>query len=228
MIASASAADLPSIKEAPAYVPPPPVLSWTGFYVGAEGGYAWGESYQSQDGATTDTYHPRGGFGGGTVGYNWQFSQFVLGLETDFSGGDIVGSLPIGRYNGYGCGSGPCETRINWFGTARGRVGYAFNNVLIYGTGGYAYANIHTAIETAPDFTGTSTRSGWTAGAGVEWLFAPSWSAKLEYLHADFGRFGFGTDEPIPTTAVRFDSVKAGVDYHFSLFAPPTPVVAKY
>lgn len=231
--AAANAADLAARPYTKAPVTIAPVYNWGGFYVGGMGGYAWGDAHQDDGaGSTTGTYHPKGGFGGGTLGYNWQFSQWVLGIETDIAGADIKKTLPDSPALSYGCAPLGCESKIDWFGTTRGRLGYTWNSVLFYGTGGVAYGRVHTeivgssALIGAPFYEGTTTRTGWAAGGGIEWMFAQNWSAKVEYLHIDLGsHFAFGTATPQPFTSAKFDTIKAGINYHFNWGGP---VVARY
>jgi outer membrane immunogenic protein len=111
---------------------------------------------------------------------------------------------------------------VQWFGTVRGRLGYAAGPWLVYGTGGVAFGNVKTSIEQS-SFSGSVDRAGWTAGAGVEYQFLANWSAKVEYLHVDLGNdirwTTFGNDPGL--TSVDFDVVRAGVNYHFgSVYAP--------
>ncbi len=131
------------------------------------------------------------------VGYNFQFNQFLIGAETDFQGTSLSGGgnnapltlfpspystansflTPIGAITG-------ANISLPWFGTVRGRVGYLFTpTLLIYGTAGFAYGQVDA-------FGFNNTRTGWTAGGGVEWMFAPHWSAKVEYLYVDLSSNG--------------------------------------
>ncbi|HEY8071824.1 MAG TPA: outer membrane beta-barrel protein [Methylocystis sp.] len=215
-----------------------------------------------------------GGFvGGGQIGYNWQFNAFVVGLEADiqgFAGSNrtasavsgvpvTFGGVPVDNF----VGTTSVNRSLDYLGTVRGRVGYLFTpTLLIYGTGGLAYGGVNlnsTFFGTdtllgglgaaSPAFGGSShsdTRVGWTAGGGVEWMFAPNWSAKLEYLYFDLGTAttpvsvstqvatgpiaGLG---PLLSAAQQVSSrfngniVRAGVNYHFN-WGAPAPVVAKY
>jgi outer membrane immunogenic protein len=216
--ASANAADMP-VKAAKPVAPL--AYRWTGLYVGLQGGYAWGSSIQTYNAGSTDRYDISGWEGGGTLGYNWQVDpQWVFGVETDISGAHISGSgatMPS-----YGCGT-ICSTTVNAFGTLRGRIGYAFNNILVYGTGGLAYASIESDLD---DGTKTNWRAGWTAGGGVEYGFAPNWSAKLEYLYASFGSFVWTNETNANysclgiacSTDARFSVVRAGLNYRFMGF----------
>jgi outer membrane immunogenic protein len=213
--AAGHAADLavkaPVYTKAPVFLP----FNWTGFYIGGQGGFAWGKSEQYNPfGASTGLFDTRGGFGGGTIGYNWQVTNWVLGLEADFSGSDIKGttsSTPT-----WGCVvPGGCVSEVKWFGTARARLGYAYDTWLFYGTGGAAFGRVHTFIVNAPGFDGTNDRTGWTAGAGIEHAFTPHWSAKLEYLHVDLGsNFQWESFDPGLSRA-RFDLIRGGINYRF-------------
>src|SRR3954454_23459809 len=131
---AAVAADLP--RAVPARAPAaylPIRYNWTGFYVGINGGYAWGRSHWNSFGSSSD---PSGGMVGGTAGYNWQGagSPWVFGLEGDIDWTNIKDSTACGALN--------CQTKNNWFGTVRGRVGYAFDRFLPYFTGGLAVGDI--------------------------------------------------------------------------------------
>jgi outer membrane immunogenic protein len=177
--------------------------------------------------------------GGAQVGYNFQFNQFVIGAETDFQGTSLSGGgnnspltlfpalynnssnnyylTPIGAITG-------ANISLPWFGTVRGRAGYLVTpTFLVYGTAGFAYGGVDA-------FGYNNTRTGWTAGGGVEWLFAPHWSAKLEYLYVDLdsngttGALGFTYGQHFHP---ELNVVRVGVNYHFN-FAQPAPVVAKY
>lgn len=215
---AAFAADMP-LKAPPAVAAT--VYSWTGFYIGAQGGYASGTSNQTftnpAPGGTTGNYNISGGVGGVTVGFNWQADpRWVLGVEGDLSGGRINGST--GSSPTYGCAV-ICTSSVQWFDTFRGRAGYAFNNALIYGTGGLAYGRINTSFGTGFPGVVSNDRSGWTAGAGIEYGFAPHWSAKVEYLFVDFNTFTWtnagGCAGLNCTTFDRFNVVRAGINYNF-------------
>jgi outer membrane immunogenic protein len=203
------AADLPRSMpaKAPAYVPAG--YNWTGFYVGINGGYGWGRSRWSGFGTSTD---PSGGMAGLTGGYNWQAlgSPWVFGLEGDIDWSDLRGS-----FTNAACPSG-CETRNNWLGTVRGRVGYAFDRVMPYVTGGLAVGDIEA---NQGGFAGVhDTKAGWTAGGGIEAaLGATKWTAKIEYLHVDLGNADCGGTACSVPTRVGFhsDLVRAGLNLRF-------------
>jgi outer membrane immunogenic protein len=186
------------------YTKAPPLAAlptWAGFYVGAMGGYA------SQDSGDSI----KGGFGGGTAGYNWQTGKFVYGIEVDAAGADISASFGVPGFVS-------AEDKIRALGTVRGRVGVAFDQVLLYGTGGFAWADQKlSATVLGFSASDSQTRVGWTAGAGVEYMFAPHWSLKGEYLYRsfsseDFHVAGFGT---VPSGTLNIHSGQFGVNYHF-------------
>jgi outer membrane immunogenic protein len=143
---------------------------------------------------------------GGTIGGNYQFNQFVLGIEADGDWANLDGT------NTTVCFS--CEVKSDWLATVRGRAGFAWDRVLFYGTGGAAFGNVQGGSIGGPFDTGTQV--GWTAGAGVEFAFTPNWTAKVEYLYVDLGNFtctnfcaGGGTLN-LPEKIVR-----AGINYKF-------------
>jgi len=208
MTASPSfAADLP--RKAPIYVAPG--FSWSGFYVGINGGYGWGKSNWSLTGttATTGDFDVNGGLVGGTVGYNLQTGNWVWGLEGDFDASWIKGADTAT------CGGSGCETKNSWFATARGRIGYAWDRWLPYLTGGAAFGDVKM---TTPLGGGeTETRIGWTVGGGVEYAFLGAWSAKLEYLYADLGTASCSAANCVADFDVKFKTniVRAGLNYRF-------------
>lgn len=201
-VASANAADAPIPYGAPPpqyaplpYAPPPQLLPclWLGAYVGANAGFQWASNIGgvSQSGFT----------GGIQGGYNWQSGPWVYGVEADFNLSSVGGTFADYQF------SNP------WFGTLRGRAGYAINNVLFYGTAGLA-----TGISsvTRGGLSDSSAHLGWAIGAGVEFGlaplgFSPNWSTKVEYLH-----LGLSQSAVLPTS-VNFPSnvLRVGVNYHF-------------
>ncbi|WGR92741.1 outer membrane beta-barrel protein [Bradyrhizobium sp. ISRA443] len=141
----------------------------------------------------TPRYDVNGGLAGGTIGYNWQQANWVFGIEGDWSwdgqNGNAIDSGRVGNplFSSF--------TKEEWLATARGRLGYAADNVLLYVTGGYTAASAKAGVTSTA--TGvvidqaTQTRSRWTVGAGLEWGLAPSWSAKFEYLYVNLENSGF-------------------------------------
>ena len=261
MVGSATAADLP-VKAPP--IMAPVAANWTGFYLGVDGGYGWGVNTGSSfntnpsgvvggtgtAAATGATETPRGGFFGATAGYNFQSGAFVWGLETDLQWSGIKGSgtaiVPCCA-PGFTAASATLATSQNltWFGTTRGRLGWlASPNLLLYATGGAFYGHEDVAATLSfpaatffgyPSAAGT-TRLGWTAGAGFEYLFANNFSAKLEGLYYDMGSISSSFTCPAAATScnagfantanfdLRGGLVRAGLNWHFS----PGPVVARY
>ncbi|MEI9803190.1 MAG: outer membrane protein [Pseudolabrys sp.] len=184
--------------KAPAYVQ---AYNWSGAYIGINGGGGWGRSDFSAP-LSSGSFNTSGALIGGTVGYNWQFSPWVLGLEGDIGWSSIRGSG--------NCGGLSCDVRNNWLATARGRVGYAWDRVLPYVTGGAAFGDVKTSVAGFGD--STTTKTGWTVGGGLEMAIAGPWTAKLEYLYVDLGRGGsiVGSDAAYKTNIVR-----AGLNYRF-------------
>ena len=228
---AAMAADLP-VKA------PPPVVAvynWTGFYFGAAAGGSIGPSdHVDQATGLSDAngYNVKGGLIGGTLGYNWQMGPAVIGFEGDASWVAERGVNPDVGANGLALNTlntAPASfTDETWLVTARGRLGYAVNNLLFYATGGFAgagvgqgiYDSTHTVIASS-----SSTRTGWTAGGGLEWGFAPNWSAKFEWLYMKFNTVALNTPLAEGPRNVPFEDnvVRFGVNYRFG-----APVVAKY
>jgi outer membrane immunogenic protein len=286
---AAFAADIPSRAPPPVYVPPPPIFTWTGLYIGINAGGTWssnthvrtvsrevfgnptlggGPVFVVADAALANVSVPfnRSGFiGGGQIGYNYQFANnFVVGFEADIQG--IAGSnrtiTRTSQAQIVGFPTNPIDQTFtahgsqNWLGTVRGRLGFTIMpTLLVYGTGGLAYGqgqaniNITHFIENAPalpfPFSSSgsisNTRAGWTAGGGGEWLFAPNWSLKVEYLYYNLGSVNFGLSPlrsfnfagvpftvvtPRTTASFRGNIVRAGLNYHF--YTAPPPIVAKY
>jgi outer membrane immunogenic protein len=199
----ALAADLPPppgpAPKAPAiYLPPAPVFSWTGIYVGVNGGYSFGTVSPTGAGS----FNTNGFLGGGTLGGNYQFSNFVIGLEGDFDYNSTKGTTALGS-----------SFTSNWLSTVRGRAGLAWDRVLFYGTGGVAFAPAN--VSAVAGFPGGSTNmTGWTAGGGLEYAFLPNWTAKVEYLYVNF---------PSPSIAGGSfkdteNLIRAGVNYKFNFW----------
>jgi outer membrane immunogenic protein len=179
------AADLPTSS-----LPPPlpaAVYNWTGVYLGINGGFGTGNSNWS-DGpvGTTGNFPISGYLIGGTAGFNYQIGEYVFGIEGDGDWTNLNGN------SGSTCGAitavltppVSCQTQSQWLGTVRGRVGYAFDRILLYGTAGAAFGNIQTGLNPPSTFD-SSVEAGWTVGAGLEFAFAQSWTAKVEYLFVD-------------------------------------------
>jgi len=224
--ASASAADLP-VKAPPP--PPPPPCIWCGFYIGLNGGWV-GNTVSSdrnlavatfENGVPVTLFGPfwnndntNGGFGGGQIGFNWVFpggygggptvnGGWLVGVEADIQGASLRRTSPTLFFLDLDedTTTVTSDSRLNWFGTARGRFGYAWDSVLVYGTGGVAFGGVknnllltfHDDFEECFQCFGStltsnnSNRWGWVVGAGMEWMFAPNWSFKFEYQYIDLG-----------------------------------------
>jgi opacity protein-like surface antigen len=210
--------------------------TWTGYYLGVDGGGGWGDSNTL---TFTDTvpgignpgsFDRYGGFGGIQAGYNRQGAlglgdSWVLGLETDFQASEINNRFStISPY--FGQTFFDAKQGIDYFGTVRGRIGYATGNMLIYGTGGLAYGNVITKIHLnnlgsrVTDYLrDVGTETGYAVGGGVEYVFAPGWSAKLEYQYIDLGDqslSGVASNGEIDRTKVdnSFNTLRVGLNYH--------------
>lgn len=243
---AAMAADLPAEKGPPVYAPPPvPIFSWTGFYIGAQAGYEWGSTRDDQffSRATPAifspiaSYNPNGVIGGAHIGYNYQVSQFVFGVEGDVDGANYRGGVTSPD------ALAPAilvteTTRIEFQGSVRGRVGWAFDRVLFYGTGGVAFGSIRSTFgDTLGPAVATSTvgRVGWTAGAGIEYAIDNNWSVRAEYRYTDFGHLNYGVDAATGAAGISVSKrvttniATAGFSYKFGDVPPPAPaVVTKY
>jgi outer membrane immunogenic protein len=207
LTATAAAADLGRPAPQPYYKAPAmaPAYSWTGFYIGVNGGGGFGRSVWD----TTTGFNTSGGLVGGTVGYNYQVGQAVVGIEGDIDWANINGTTNTG------CPAG-CKTSDNWLSTVRGRLGYAADRFMPYITGGVAFGDIKA---TTPGFVGANnSQAGWTLGAGLEFALAQNWTAKAEYLYVDLGKFNCGLScSAFPTDNVAFTTnlVRAGINYRF-------------
>jgi outer membrane immunogenic protein len=200
LAASAQAADFNYGSHAPLTMNQPQLngYSWAGPYLGGNLGYAWG----SVDNNPTK---PSGFVGGVQAGYNWQTGpSWVFGVE-----GDIQATGADDTF-------APWKFSNPWFGTVRGRAGYAFNNILFYGTAGLAFGELRGL--TFGGFSDSHTNAGWTAGVGAEFGFgqfgfAQHWSARIEYLYVDLNDSQFVVTGA--QNGYRFGVVRAGVNYHF-------------
>ncbi|MCW5681345.1 MAG: porin family protein [Xanthobacteraceae bacterium] len=195
------------VPSAPTYFTKAPVVNagWTGPYVGAHVGYGWGSFDNEIPGLASAPLNLRGVFGGVQTGYNWQVSRnWVVGIEADSSWGSIERTI------------GGETADVDAMGTVRARLGYTMNNVMLYGTGGLAWAHIDSA-SVATTASRDQFAVGWVAGAGIEYLIAPRWSAKIEYLYSDYGSL---YDHPAFAFNAALDShtVKIGLNYRASLF----------
>jgi outer membrane immunogenic protein len=218
-IGSAQAADLPPAR-APAVVPPvvyaPPVYNWSGFYIGGNLGAGFANSSWSDPfTGAHDTFSKDGFIGGGQIGANWQINVLVLGIEGDFDWTGLKGS-------GHDSAGNTINTNTQWTSTVTGRVGAAFDRLLVYGKGGVAFAHDNDSLNDTSGNTASAslTRTGWTAGAGLEYAFAPNWTAKIEYNYLGFGNQTVNLPTPaFPTystnASLNVQEVKAGINFKF-------------
>src|SRR5947209_8630329 len=188
----AQAADIPYGSRAPYTVNQPlNAYSWAGPYLGGNIGYSWGS-------VDNNRAKPSGFAGGVQGGYNFQNGPFVFGLEADIQASAANDTFAPWKF------SNP------WFGTARGRIGYALNNLLFYGTGGLAFGELRGQ---AFGLTESHTTAGWTAGVGAEFGLAPNWTAKIEYLYVDLSDSRFAITGML--NGAQFGLVRLGVNYRF-------------
>lgn len=237
--------------------PTPAAYSWTGFYIGGNLGYGWGRS--SNQVTFVDPFFPfvaassesdslNRVIGGGQLGYNWQFSPHaVLGLEADWQGSSAGASQSFFDSILLGLGLPPptdkattnYESNILSFGTVRGRVGYAWDSLLLYGTGGLAYGKVGLSgtVTEVGDTTGvggpvlnattpfsiSTVKAGWTVGAGIEDALSVNWSWKVEYLYVDLGKVsgvfaapnGFSNADITASSRFTDNILRAGLNYRF-------------
>ena len=244
---TAFAADLPSRRAPPVFAPPPPipVFTWTGIYVGGQVGYEFGRdngfasATANGFGLAGNSARDTGVIGGAHIGYNFSTqslpffggilgSGFIIGVE-----GDVDGTTARARY---ALGGIAVNTRDDVQGSARGRLGYAFDRFLVYGTGGAAFGGLRSSyLNTITGGTDSlsHTRVGYTVGGGLEYAITNNWSLRAEYRYTDFGNY---TDVLGGATAggvavrhrITDNRVQGGFSYKFDTFSPVAPVVARY
>ena len=196
---------------------PPGLFSWSGFYLGGHVGWGWGAFGIDVPGAPTEVINLTGFVAGGQAGYNWQWSQIVLGVEADISASQFNGND-----GGVGGALDRFDGRRGWGGTVRGRLGYTVDRWLFFVTGGWAFLNYNyasTILPAGPGIVFSDHDNGWTVGGGIEQAFSPNWSAKVEYLHADYGdrsRTAAIFANPWNTTLAT-DEVRIGLNYRFDV-----------
>ena len=219
-VISAQAADLPPAPPMPTKAPiayAPKLFDWTGIYVGGHLGGGFSESSWSDPitGIGNGTFNNFGFLGGGQVGANVQFNRLVLGLEGDFS----WTSLKQTSRDSIGEG---ISTTVPWTSTITGRVGAAFDRLLVYGKGGFALAQDQSSLTDLGGNTATNSfmRKGWTVGAGIEYALDDHWSAKIEYDYLGFGSQTMSFVTPLETVgsdaSLNVQEVKAGVNFRFN------------
>jgi outer membrane immunogenic protein len=203
---AAQAADIPrpvykGVRSVVAY------YNWTGFYFGGTVGYGFGSSNWD---LPPIGLSPKGMMYGLTLGYNYQTGSYVWGLEADYNWSRVKASSPCIILM-------TCETSSRWFGTLRGRVGYALDRFLPYVTAGVAFGDIRATLDPV-GLTASKTNTGYAIGAGLEYALMGSWTAKFEYLYIDLGKFNTGWLAPIVTSNVSFKEniIRVGLNYKFS------------
>jgi outer membrane immunogenic protein len=225
-VLGASAAHGADLGARPMFAPPPPPAStWTGFYFGANGGFG-GDAFTypvtAAGVAGTAKLNSSGFFGGGQAGYNWQFAPaWLIGVEADLDAAGIQSSANAAT----GFAAASAGTRLDWFGTVRGRAGVLVTpNALLYATGGWAYGHTTTSanatlfgVASASTSIGANQNSGWTVGGGLEYALNSWASFKTEYLYVDLGTATLvnTTVAGVPLTLsekATFHTVKAGLN----------------
>ena len=232
--ATSYAADLPAPM---APVEPMPVVaaySWTGFYLGVHAGYGWGErdfDLDDNPGFNDDfpfEYDLDGFVGGAQIGANYQWNWLVVGIEGD------VSWAPMDEEISYDLGFGglnediSAEAELNWIASVRARAGLALDRFMIYGTGGWAFADVDVDVDMRDscgfcnDDDGNESYNGWVLGAGIEAMVTQHITARIEYLHYDFGSedveydlFGPPADETFGEADLNLNVVRAGVNWKF-------------
>jgi outer membrane immunogenic protein len=247
------AADLP--LKAPPVPVAAPAFSWTGWYVGLTAGGEWGHADARTSTVFSPTGYfatssvpaiaaagaqhvgMSGGTVGGELGYNWQFGSAVFGVETDFEYFGLKGSTTSAAL--YPCCAPTSFTissnvKTDWLFTLRPRLGFAVDHWLLYATGGLAVTDLKanflftdTFATAAESASLSQTKTGWVAGVGAEYAFGGPWSAKVEYLHVDFGTvsvsssnltafappIAFPTNVFTHSTNLKSDIVRAGINF---------------
>jgi len=207
------AADLPSP------LAPTPVYNWTGFYLGAQLGGEFGTAYYNVPwNGFSRSISNSGVFGGGFAGYNYQIGSLVLGLQGEFNGSGVTGSKFDPAFGE------TINARQAWLASIDGRLGYSFNQFLVYAIGGVAFSELkHNYINRfGADFGFSNTRTGFDVGGGVEYAFTPNWTARLEYRYYNFGETSYAAvHRPFSGTLYAHNfkqtenSVRLGVAYKF-------------
>ncbi|MGY6709231.1 MAG: outer membrane protein [Rhizobiaceae bacterium] len=200
----AAAMVTPAMSADPTYWDQPsPAFNWSGFYVGAHGGWGSGNyDYIFPNGQNVGS-SLSGGFGGIQAGYNWDFGGVIVGAEGDLSFGNIGGTsvCPNAAFS--------CNVDVNFLSTVRGRVGLPLDNVMPYVTAGVAFGNVRRrSSDGAQSLSDSRTLTGWTAGLGAEVAVMDGWSIGGEYLYVDLGRRTF------PGTGPAFSDVRIGTQMH--------------
>jgi outer membrane immunogenic protein len=194
-------------------MPVSPAYNWSGFYIGLNAGYGFGDSTWNAPGFTSGSFSVDGAMAGGTLGWNYQIGQLVLGVEGDYDWQNVRGSsTPCAGF------AFSCDTASNWYGTFRGRVGYALDRIMIYGTAGGAVTDVKVSASALP-WT-SNTELGWAAGGGIEGAVTDNLTAKVEYLFTYYGSTNCTVGSCGGTATVKYSEsmVRAGLNYKFGGF----------
>jgi outer membrane immunogenic protein len=208
---TAMAADLPRRSAAPApapvYVPPP--FTWTGFYVGANAAYGWSD-YRGSGGNVFGK--PAGGLLGGTVGYNYQIGQIVIGVEDNLDWADMT----KGRSFANGIST---KSRVDAFNTLFLRGGYAIDRTLLFVEGGWSAGDLHNKLYDSRNNIGVSEsgwRNGWGLGGGIEYAFTNNITARADYVYSQLqSKTDFGGTPYAVKSGLNVSQIRVGVNYKF-------------
>jgi outer membrane protein OmpA-like peptidoglycan-associated protein len=203
---------------------------WAGPEVGVQGGYAWGNSNGTITAPRTSVPYslsPDGGMGGAHAGYNWQMGNFVLGLEGDAEGGS-VSDTATGTVIGLGTGS--IRDNMDFDASVRGKLGFAFDRVLVYGTGGVAFGDVSSTYQFPVGNTvakSSDIRVGWTAGGGIGYAINQNWEVGAEYRYTDLGHQTVSLPGGVSdNNGFTYSMVRAMLTYRFAPPPPPPPMAA--
>jgi outer membrane immunogenic protein len=237
-VGGVAAADMPVPQPAP--VPPPiyrpAFYDWSGVYVGVNGGFGFGQSAWTDFGASTGNFNTNAFLIGGTLGVNYQTGPYIVGFEGDIDWTNLSGTSSsaacVGISNGFLAAGATCTTKQDYLGTARARIGYAFDRVFVFGTAGAAFGNEKAVLNTPGAGSITNaipTQIGWTVGGGVEYAFTEAISVKADYLFVQLGTASCPTTlgcsnvvNPLNVTSFHGtvslyeNLVRLGVNYRFN------------
>ena len=253
----ALAADLPALKHgaAPSSQSAALAINWTGFYIGGQAGYAYGDNHGAYNlstpsgvvGSDALSHDAQGVIFGAHVGYNHQFDNFVAGLEGSVDGTSLIKRETIGASDANSDNAVLTSlVQSDIQGAMRARAGYAFGRFLPFAAGGLAIGSFGTQSDLASSNAALglydgfatkglqwTTRVGWTVGGGVEWAVNNNWSIRGEYRYSDFGKLADTPSVALPATIyaggrhLDQNQVQFGFSYKFGELAP-TEVIAKY
>jgi outer membrane immunogenic protein len=259
LTACAAATAARAAEPLPPPPPPPPIFTWTGVYAGGQIGYAWGTGNFAVNGfdPKTDTFidgtlanNPNGVVGGAHLGYQYQFDQLVLGqlvlgIEGSVDGTSLTNTAFDNFLVAFDKGTLTAQTTADVQGSIRAKIGFAWDRLLVYGTGGVAFGGFSTDFTLVSTNTRvpifatsntSSTRTGWTAGGGIEYALVRNWWVYVEYRFTDFGSVRdilLANELPVGgfvngSRRLEENQVQAGFSFRFELLPPPAPIVAKY